>query len=72
MKDKTNTTATAKIEIEISCSSSWGPDCTMEQVHKQATDAAQNAITKLCQSDRLRVIGRPVIVAINTKTRTTD
>ena len=72
MKNKTNTTATARIEIEISCSSSWGPDCTMEQVHKQATEAAQDAIRELFQSERFRVTGSPVILAINTKTRTTD
>ena len=40
------TTATVKVTLEIKADSTWGDDCTVGQVKKQAIDSARKIIGK--------------------------
>lgn len=60
-------TAVATITVRISDLGSWGPDCSVQQVHDQATRAALGAIRNMDKDRRLTVIGTPEIKTITTE-----
>jgi len=64
------------VELEIDVHSSWGGECAMDQVYKQAVDDAQNSIRFLFQEAQkqtprcghgIRVRGIPKVTAIVTE-----
>lgn len=63
-------TAGAKVQlvVELSALGSWGHDCTIAQVHKQA---AESAIGRLRNSnlENARIIGEPIIISVSTEER---
>lgn len=61
--------AIATVKLEITVDSSWGDDCPVKQIYKQASDSVLielgNLIgDKLC---RIRIVGDPIIESIITK-----
>lgn len=61
-------TATARVQItiEIDAGSSWGPDCTVAQVRKQAGDESVARIMNILRDSKIRVrlIGEPNVLAV--------
>lgn len=56
--DVKTTTVTVQVVLEISGLSSWGPDCSIAQVHRQATEEAIGRVMRLVGEDHLaRIIG---------------
>ena len=66
MESKIRTKARVKILLEISLSDTWGGDCPLSQVHKQAKDSAMNIVSqRIASSERnIRIVGKPEAVAI--------
>ncbi|MBH3246110.1 hypothetical protein I5N23_04330 [Serratia marcescens] len=64
---RTKTGAKVTLTLELTNLGSWGPECQINQVYKQALDQAAGKLGRLLngQSD-IRIIGRPVVQAITT------
>lgn len=60
------TTARVQITLDVASGSSWGDDCTLGQVHKQAAEGAINHINQLIRDGRLRatIVGTPLVKSI--------
>lgn len=52
MTERIRTYAKVKAQITIELNDSWGPECTLDQVLRQAKDGASLALTSLCQNYR--------------------
>ena len=65
---RTTTGATVTLTIELSSLGSWGPDCQMDQVYRQAKEAAIGRINNAFKDDRrgVRILGPVVVKAITT------
>lgn len=59
--------AIAIITVEVRGLGSWGTDCSVEQVHRQASEAALGIIRKIDCGHRLTIIGKPEIKSIITE-----
>ena len=61
-------TATVNLTVEVKVESSWGPDCSIAQVHHQAAEAARGALRNAVASSpaqgRIRVIGQPEVKTV--------
>lgn len=64
---RTRTGAKVTLTLELTNLGSWGPECQINQVYKQALDQAVGKLGRLFkgQSD-IRIVGRPVVQAITT------
>ncbi|TXE22825.1 hypothetical protein [Serratia ureilytica] len=64
---RTKTGAKVTLTLELTNLGSWGPECQINQVYKQALDQATGKLGRLLngQSD-IRIVGRPVVQAITT------
>ncbi|APS35513.1 MULTISPECIES: hypothetical protein [Serratia] len=64
---RTKTGAKVTLTLELTNLGSWGPECQINQVYKQALDQAAGKLGRLLngQSD-IRIVGRPVVQAITT------
>ncbi|HBB6714661.1 TPA: hypothetical protein F6V03_001372 [Serratia marcescens] len=64
---RTKTGAKVTLTLELTNLGSWGPECQINQVYKQALDQAVGKLGRLLngQSD-IRIVGRPVVQAITT------
>lgn len=60
------TKATVQVTVEVEASGCWGPECSMEQVIRQASESAvgqiRNALT------RYRIVGDPAVTTITNVT----
>ncbi len=66
-KVRTSTSAVVTLTIEISNVGSWGPDCQIDQVYRQAREAARMRISKAFNGDRyIAIVGVPNIRCITT------
>ena len=63
---RTTTGATVTLTIQISNLGSWGPDCQMEQIYRQAIVEAKNRLAKAMNGRDIKFIGEPVVRAITT------
>ena len=65
---RTTTGATVSLTIELSGLGSWGPDCQMDQIYRQAKEAAIGRINHAFTDDRrgVRILGPVVVKAITT------
>ncbi|HHH1886675.1 TPA: hypothetical protein ACPY56_004187 [Yersinia enterocolitica] len=64
---RTTTNATVTLTIELSNLGSWGPDCQMEQIYRQAIAAANGRLNKLFAGDKnVKIIAGAKITAITT------
>lgn len=73
MTASTNATAKVRLLVEVDVNSSWGKDCGVEQIHKQAADEAQGVIRQMYQKpdeyrNRVRIVGPPEVIAVIVKT----
>ncbi|HDT0657897.1 TPA: hypothetical protein QIB60_000497 [Enterobacter cloacae subsp. dissolvens] len=65
-KVRTTTGATVTLTVQISNVGSWGPDCQIEQVYRQALIEAKGRIAKALEGKDIRFIGEPIVRAITT------
>ncbi|WP_110970821.1 hypothetical protein [Pseudomonas huaxiensis] len=69
-KPRARTTAGAKVTITIELSNlgSWGPDCTIDQVYRQAREAAIGRLNKVFKDHvaSTRILGPVIVEAITT------
>lgn len=65
---RTTTGARVTLTIEISNVGSWGPECQMDQVYRQALEAAVGRVRNAFAKDArgVKIIGVPVVQAITT------
>lgn len=68
-QSETSAYARVKLEVEISVNSSWGGDCSIDQVHRQAAEEAIGFIeNKVCREAdirlRMKIVGQPIISAV--------
>jgi hypothetical protein len=58
--------AKVKVTLEIKIDSTWGSDCTISQVHKQATDSALLLINQSLStySGVISIHGKPIVEAV--------
>ncbi|VVN80648.1 hypothetical protein PS720_01071 [Pseudomonas fluorescens] len=65
---RTTTGATVTLTIELSGLGSWGPDCKIDQVYRQAREEAVGRINRAFKDDRrgIRILGPVVVKAITT------
>lgn len=66
MKKNIRSKARVRLLLEISLPDTWGDDCPLGQVYKQAKDSAMNIIAqKIAGSMKdIRVVGEGEVVAI--------
>ncbi|MBL3825145.1 MULTISPECIES: hypothetical protein [unclassified Marinobacter] len=65
-KARTSTTAKVTLTIEVSDLGSWGPDCQLDQVYRQAREQAVHKVAKLLGNESVRLISDAKVVAITT------
>ena len=46
---------------------SWGPECGLDQVYRQASEAAIGKLKRLTQAERIRIVGVTKIEAVTTE-----
>lgn len=64
---RTTTGAKVTLTLELTNLGSWGPECKIDQVYKQALDQAVGRLGKLFQGQsNIRIVGRPIVQAIST------
>lgn len=56
--------AIATVTIRVDGLGSWGPDCSVQQVHRQAAEAALGYLRIIDKDRRLAVVGEPEIKTI--------
>lgn len=66
---RTKTGAKVTLTLELTNLGSWGPECKIEQVYRQALGQAVGRLGRLFKGESdIRIIGRPVVQAITTDT----
>jgi hypothetical protein len=65
MTIKTTTYARVQVTVEITAGGTWGQDCTLDQVFRQATEEAIGKIRR--ELERVDIIGEPKVLAITTE-----
>lgn len=63
---RTTTGATVTMTIQVSNLGSWGPDCQMDQIYRQALSEAKNRVLKALNYRDIKFVGEPVVRAITT------
>lgn len=59
--------ARVKLEVEVPSGSSWGPDCTMAQIQKQAIEGAISTLERALVKEYgggARLVGKPKVTAV--------
>lgn len=60
--------ATVQITVEVSGVGTWGPECSVDQVHRQATEEAIDKLRRVCQDSRdIRIVGTPAVKCVTTE-----
>ena len=67
---RTTTAARVTMTIEVLDIGSWGPDCQLDQVYRQAKEEAEHRVAKLLGNSGIRLIGGSKVVAITTDMET--
>lgn len=69
--DKVSATARVRVELEISCRSSWGRDCAFDQIHKQAIEEVEGWFRNLTPQEanghKFTFVGTPVVTVVLVK-----
>ena len=56
---------TARVQVTVEVYAGvWGADCTVDQIHKQASRDAVEKVKNLVNSISARVVGEPKVTAI--------
>lgn len=59
------TKATVQVTIEVEASGDWGPECSMEQIIRQASESAIGQIKNSLHKHR--IIGDPSVTTVTNK-----
>lgn len=62
---RTTTTARVRLTVDVSVGS-WGPDCGIDQVYRQASEEAINRVRRLINDHGAKVVGLVEVEAITT------
>lgn len=66
---RTTTSAKVTLTLELTNLGTWGPECQIDQVYRQALAQAVGKLGRLFEGQRdLRIVGRPIVQAITTDT----
>lgn len=59
-------TALVRVTIEVDAGSSWGPDCTVAQIRKQAGEEAMLRLRNALNQSRtpFAIVGQPAVVSV--------
>ncbi|MBV4530957.1 hypothetical protein HU719_006000 [Pseudomonas sp. SWRI107] len=65
---KTQTGAKVTITVELTNLGSWGPDCTLDQVYRQAREAAIGRLNRVFKDHvaTTRILGPVIVEAVTT------
>ena len=65
---RTSTGAKVTLTVELTNLGSWGPDCTLDQVYRQAREAAVGRLNKVFKNHvaSTRIIGPVIVEAVTT------
>ncbi|MBC3411326.1 hypothetical protein HU720_08415 [Pseudomonas sp. SWRI51] len=65
---RTQTGAKVTLTIELTSLGSWGPDCTLDQVYRQAREAAIGRLNKVFKDHvaTTRILGPVIVEAVTT------
>lgn len=64
-QEKVKTLARVLVLLEVQVNSTWGEDCTVKQVHKQARDDSLLQIENLIKREyRINIIGEQKVEAV--------
>lgn len=65
-----NAKARVTMQLEITVSSNWGPDCSIKQIHEQATSEAYGMLRNLSPENAaafvkaVRIFGEPQVTTV--------
>lgn len=63
-------TARVILTVEVDCDGSWGGDCAMDQIHKQAKDSAMRILSSAKDAHRkIRVVSIDEVQAITVSSK---
>ena len=66
---RTKTSAKVTITLELTNLGTWGPECKIDQVYRQALAQAVGKLGRLFEGQRdVRIVGWPIVQAITTDT----
>jgi hypothetical protein len=70
-RDRITARATVTVTLEIVIDSTWGDDCTVSQIHKQAIDswAGIKDLREAISHDRVHIIGTPIVDMVTASTK---
>lgn len=63
-------TAIVTLTVEVRANGSWGTDCSVAQVHRQAAESAigyLNNLARIQGSGRLTIVGKPEVKTVITE-----
>jgi len=65
---RTSTCAKVTLTVELTNLGSWGPDCTLDQVYRQAREAAIGRLDKVFKDHiaTTRILGPVIVKAVTT------
>jgi hypothetical protein len=65
---RTTTGAKVTLTVELSNLGSWGPDCLLDQVYRQAREAAVGRLNRAFKEDsrNIRILGPVIVESITT------
>lgn len=68
-KGRSVTGAKVTVTLELSSLGSWGPNCTIGQVHDQAREAAIGRLNKVFKDDlaNVKIIGQVVVESVTSE-----
>lgn len=68
VKPRIRTTTFAKVQVTLEVPvGSWGPECGLDQVYRQASEEALGKLRRITQLDRIRIVGVTKITAVSTE-----
>lgn len=59
--------ARATLTVEVTGLGSWGPECSVDQIFRQASESAIGRIVNCRELRNVRIIGRPKITSVHTE-----
>lgn len=59
-----------RILVEVRTSDTWGAECTIEQIHRQAVEAATNRLKRnIDSSTGIKLVGEPEVLTVTMQER---
>jgi hypothetical protein len=65
------TSAFVTVKVRVDVGDTWGPECALDQVHKQAKESAIGKIRRACEkSDThgIHLVSEPIVTAVMAET----